>query len=196
MEKKIFEFLEQHMPLEKEEKQAIINLALFRSYKKRAVILREGQLARETYFVISGCIRAYYIIDGEEKTTAFYTEFESVPINSNTMDKSAPYNLACVEDTTLLISNPSIENITFQKFPRFEKLCRILSAQLLAKNQASFDAFRTSTPEQRYLELLKKRPDLVQRVPQYQLASFLGIKPESLSRIRKRLQEQVQEVLK
>lgn len=196
MEKKLFEFIEQYMPLKKEEKKAISDLALFRSYKKGAVMFREGQMAGETYFVISGCIRKYYIIDGEEKTTAFYTEFESVPKNSKTMDKSAPYNLACVENTVLLVSNPSIEKLTFEKFPRFEKLCRILSEQLLAKNQASFDTFRTSTPEQRYLELLEKRPELLQRIPQYQLASFLGIKPESLSRIRKRLREQVQQVVK
>lgn len=196
MEKKLFEFIEQYMPLKNEEKKAISDLALFRSYKKGAVMFREGQMAGETYFVISGCIRKYYIIDGEEKTTAFYTEFESVPKNSKTMDKPAPYNLACVENTILLVSNPSIEKLTFEKFPRFEKLCRILSEQLLAKNQASFDTFRTSTPEQRYLELLEKRPELLQRIPQYQLASFLGIKPESLSRIRKRLREQVQQVVK
>lgn len=190
MENKLFEFLEQYMPLEQEEKQAIIDLALFRNYKKGTVILREGQMARETYFVISGCLRTYYNIDGEEKTTAFYTEFESVLMDSTTMDKPAPFSLACVEDSVLIVSNPSVGNLVFDKFPNFEKLCRILTAQLLAKNQASFDKFRTSTPEQRYLELLEKRPDLVQRVPQYQLASFLGIQPESLSRIRKRLQEE------
>jgi len=190
MENKLFEFLEQYMPLEQEEKQAIIDLALFRNYKKGTVILREGHSARETYFVISGCLRTYYNIDGEEKTTAFYTEFESVLMDSSTMDKPAPFSLACLEDSLLIVSNPSVGNLVFDKFPNFEKLCRILTAQLLAKNQASFDKFRTSTPEQRYLELLEKRPDLVQRVPQYQLASFLGIQPESLSRIRKRLQEE------
>ncbi|MBL7710733.1 MAG: Crp/Fnr family transcriptional regulator [Chitinophagaceae bacterium] len=196
MEKKLFAFLEKYMPLEKEEKQAITDLDLFRNYKKGTVILREGHIARENYFVISGCIRTYYIIDGEEKTTAFFTEFESVLTNSIRKDKPAEYNLACVENTVLVVSNPSIEKLTFEKFPRFEKLCRIFSEQLLAKNQASFDSFRTNTPEQRYIELLEKRPDLVQRVPQYQLASYLGIKPESLSRIRKRLQEQVQQVVK
>lgn len=80
-----------------------------------------------------------------------------------------------------------MERITFEKFPRFETLCRLLSEQLLAGNQAQFDAFRTSTPEQRYLHLMRTRPDLLQRVPQYQLASYLGIQPQSLSRIRKRL---------
>ncbi len=196
MEKKLFAFIEQYMPLSPEEKQALIDLALFRSYKKGTIILREGYKARESYFVISGCVRTYYLVDGEEKTTAFYTEFESVLPNSASIDKPAGYNLACVENSILLVSNPSIEKMANEKFPKFEKLCRIYTEQLLAKNQASFDSFRTNTPEQRYLELLEKRPDLVQRVPQYQLASYLGIKPESLSRIRKRLQEERSPVVK
>lgn len=191
METKLFAFLEEYMPLEQEEKQAIIDLDLFKHYPKGTILLREGQLVRETYFVISGCLRTYYTIGGEEKTTAFYTEFESVLPGSRQMDQPADHNLSCIEDSILNVSNPSIEKMVFEKFPRFEKLCRIMCAQLLAKNRASFDAFRTSTPEQRYLELLEKRPDLVQRVPQYQLASFLGIQPESLSRIRKRLLEKV-----
>jgi CRP-like cAMP-binding protein len=69
--------------------------------------------------------------------------------------------------------------------------CLLLSEDLLAKNQATLDDFKTSSPEQRYLNLLRARPDLAQRVPQHQLASYLGITPQSLSRIRKRIAEEV-----
>jgi hypothetical protein len=75
------------------------------------------------------------------------------------------------------------------RFPKFELMCRKLSEELLAKQQMDFDEFRTSSPEQRYLNLLKKRPDLLQRVPQHQLASYLGIQPQSLSRLRARILE-------
>ena len=95
--------------------------------------------------------------------------------------------MSCVEDSIVTVANPDMESVLFEKFPRFETLCRILSAELLANNQASFDGFKTSSPEQRYLNLLETRPDLSRRVPQHQLASYLGIKPQSLSRIRKRL---------
>ena len=61
--------------------------------------------------------------------------------------------------------------------------------ELLAKQQINFDEFKTSSPEQRYLNLIQNRPDLVQRVPQHQLASYLGIKPQSLSRLRARILE-------
>jgi hypothetical protein len=80
-----------------------------------------------------------------------------------------------------------MERETVEKFPRFEKLCMIMSEQILAKNLASFDDFKNSSPEQRYLNLLRTRPDLLLRVPQYQIASFLGMAPQSLSRIRKRI---------
>lgn len=75
------------------------------------------------------------------------------------------------------------------KFPKFETMCRILSEELLAKERMNFDEFKTSTPEQRYLNLIEKRPDLIQRVPQHQLASYLGIQPQSLSRLRARISE-------
>jgi DNA-binding MarR family transcriptional regulator len=77
------------------------------------------------------------------------------------------------------------------KFPKFELMCRIMSEELLAKQQVDFDEFKTSSPEQRYLNLLQKRPDLIQRVPQHQLASYLGITPQSLSRLRSRIFEKI-----
>jgi DNA-binding MarR family transcriptional regulator len=74
-----------------------------------------------------------------------------------------------------------------QKFPKFDTMCKKVSEELLAKQQINFDEFKTSSPEQRYLNLVEKRPDLIQRVPQHQIASYLGIKPQSLSRMRARI---------
>lgn len=187
MENKLFEFIAEYMPLLAEEKQAIMDLAIFRNYKKGTVLLKEGDLSRDGYFVIKGCLRSYYVIGGEEKTTAFYTESESFSPLCVTNNKPSEHYVSCVEDSIATVANPDMESVIFEKFPRFETLCRILSAELLANNQASFDGFKTSSPEQRYLNLLETRPDLSRRVPQHQLASYLGIKPQSLSRIRKRL---------
>lgn len=97
------------------------------------------------------------------------------------------YYISCVEDSILTISNLDMEAEVNRKFPRFESLCRMFSEELLAKQRTDFDEFKTSSPEQRYLNLLQSRPDLVQRVPQHQLASYLGIKPQSLSRLRARI---------
>ncbi len=103
------------------------------------------------------------------------------------------YFISCVEDTILTVADPDIGVEVNAKFPKFDIMCRMLSEELLAKEQINFDEFKTSSPEQRYLNLLEKRPDLIQRVPQHQLASYLGIKAQSLSRLRSRILEKSKE---
>jgi hypothetical protein len=97
------------------------------------------------------------------------------------------YYISCLEDTILTISNADMTEEVNSKFPKFDIMCRLFSAEMLAKQRIDFDEFKTSSPEQRYLNLLQKRPDLLQRVPQHQLASYLGITPQSLSRLRSRI---------
>lgn len=184
---KLFTFLESLMPLTEEEKSSIAELALFRNYPKGAVLFKEGDVTRESYLVITGCVRSYMILDGNEITTGFYTELDSfAPPGTVNQQPSSSY-AACLEESLLIVSTPELEEEAFAKFPKFETLCRLSSEKLMAKSQLSFEQFRTLTPEQRYLHLMETRPNLIQRVPQYHLATYLGIRPESLSRIRKRL---------
>lgn len=189
MKDALLDFISQYVSLTEEEENAILSLDLFRSAKKGTILLKEGQRSQDNYFVLKGCIRIYYIIDGEERTTAFYTEKDALTPHCVMTKAPSEYYISCVEDSILSVSNPELEAATNQKFPKFESLCRVLSEERLAKQQLDFYAFKTSSPEQRYLDLLQKRPDLIQRVPQHQLASFLGIKPQSLSRLRARILE-------
>jgi CRP-like cAMP-binding protein len=185
----LFGFISKYVSLTDEEKNAIISLDIFRSVKKGTTLLTEGQRSKESYFVLKGCIRTYYIIDGEEKTTDFYTEMDALTPHCVTTKAPSGYFVSCTEDSILLISNSDMEAEINGKFPKFETMCRVLSEQLLAKERMDFDEFKTSSPEKRYLNLLQSRPDLIQRVPQHQLASYLGIKPQSLSRLRARILE-------
>lgn len=189
MQKLLFDFIGKYVSLTEEEKNAIISLDIFRSVRKGTVLLKAGQRSRESFFVIKGCLRSYYILDGEEKTTAFYTEMEAVTPHCVISKAPSEYYISCVEDSLITVSNTDMEAEVNKKFPKFETMCRLLSEELLVKKQIEFDEFRTSSPEQRYLSLLQNRPDLLQRVPQHQLASYLGIKPQSLSRLRARLLE-------
>lgn len=187
MKNLLFEFISKYISLTEEEKKTLTDLSILYSFKKNTILLAEGQKSDKGYFVLKGCIRSYYIIDGEEKTTAFYTEMEGVTPQCVTNNKPSEYYISSIENSILLIHNPNMEAEIFQKFPKFETMCRLVSEELLSKQQLDFDAFKTSSPEQRYLNLLDRRPDLIQRVPQHQLASFLGIKPQSLSRIKARI---------
>jgi CRP-like cAMP-binding protein len=185
----LFDFISKYVSLTDDEKNALLSLDLFHSVKKGTVLLKEGQISKESYFVLKGCIRTYYNIDGEEKTTAFYTELNALTPHCVVNKTPSHYYISCVEDSILLISNADMSEEINKKFPKFDIMCRMLSEELLAKQQIDFDEFKTSSPEQRYLNLLQKRPDLIQRVPQHQLASYLGIKPQSLSRLRARIIE-------
>lgn len=187
MENYLFDFIERYMPLTEEEKRAIVDLDIIRSFKKGTVLVKEGDIIKSGYLVIKGCLRSYYIVDGEEKTTEFYTETEPIVPVSGTDDSGAAHFVSCVEDSIITVGDPEMQKETSEKFPRFEKLCLIISEQLLENSLTSLADFKNSTPEQRYVNLLKNRPQLLQRVPQHQIASFLGMKPQSLSRIRKRL---------
>ncbi len=185
----LFDFLSTYVSLTEEEKNAIVSLDVFRTVAKGTVLLETGQRSDKSYFVLRGCIRKYYIIDGDERTTAFFTEMDALTPHCVVDSAPSEYCIDCVEDSILIVSSSDMEPEVNGKFPKFETLCKVLSEERLSKQQLEFDEFKTSSPEQRYLNLLQKRPDLVQRVPQHQLASFLGITPQSLSRLRARILE-------
>ncbi|WP_080058249.1 Crp/Fnr family transcriptional regulator [Spirosoma aerolatum] len=189
MQDTLFDFISKYITVTEEEKNAILSLDLFHSVKKGTTLLKEGQKSKDSYFALKGCIRTYYVLDGDEKTTAFYTEMEALTPPCVISKTPSDYYISCVEDSILLISNTDMEAEVNSKFPKFDTMCRILSEELLAKQRIDFDEFKTSSPEQRYLNLLQNRPDLIQRIPQHQLASYLGIKPQSLSRLRARIVE-------
>lgn len=189
MQDVLFDFISKYISLTDEERNVILSLDIFHSVKKGTTLLKEGQKSKESYFVLKGCIRTYYVLDGEEKTTAFYTEMEALTPPCVISKTPSEYYVSSIEDTILTVTNADMEVEVNSKFPKFDIMCRKLSEELLAKQQINFDEFKTSSPEQRYLNLLQKRPDLIQRVPQHQLASYLGIKPQSLSRLRARILE-------
>ncbi|MBW3544367.1 MAG: Crp/Fnr family transcriptional regulator [Bacteroidetes bacterium] len=173
MEKELFNFLSRHIDLSDEEKQMFTEMDLFKSYKKGYYLLKEGQIAKTFFFVIKGCVRTFYSKDGEEKTTAFYLEEDSIMPESLETKEPSKYTIKCEEDCTLLIASPEMEASVFIKYPKFESLCRVLSEKQNAKIQARYDEFVTSSPEERYLNLINTRPQLLQRIPQYLIASYL-----------------------
>lgn len=187
MQEILFDFISKYITITEDEKSALVSLDIFRSIKKGTILLEEGQKSKDNYFVLKGCIRKYYIIDGEEKTTDFFSELEGFTPDCVKNKAPSEYYMSCVEDSILIVAIPEMEVELFTKFPKFEQMCRALSEELLARQHINFDEFKTSSPEQRYLNLMQKRPDLIERVPQHQLASFLGIKPQSLSRLRARI---------
>lgn len=155
---------------------------------KGSMLLREGEIASRCYFVLKGCVRQYHLADGEEKTTAFFTENRAVvDFMGYTQQVPGKHFWVCLEPCTLLVGDQASERRMYERFPALEAITRNLMAQDYGRTQEAFAEFIASSPEQRYRRLLETEPALFQRVPQRLLAGYLGISPESLSRIRKRI---------
>lgn len=191
MENEIVKYLSKYLPMSRELEEAIVKSGFVRYYKKGTLLLEEGKLSNECYFVIKGCIRSFYLKEGDEKTTEFYTEEQAVTPSAYGLKVPSAYYLECVEDTIAGVGTPELETEMYKKFPQIESLNRAMGEAIMAKYQESFAEFKMDSPEERYLNLLKTKPDLLQRVPQHQISSYIGIKPESLSRIRKRIMKQL-----
>jgi len=188
MENEIVKLISRFLTLNEEESNAFIECIPIKTLKKGDVLLKEGQISRDSYFVIQGCVRKYYIIDGEERTTEFYVEEDSVAsLQSYKYKTPANHYFECVEDCRLAVLNYDKEQELFKRVPKYEALCRMSMENDFGEQQEALSKFMILNPEERYKNLLESRPYLIQRVPQYHLASYLGVKPESLSRIRKRL---------
>jgi CRP-like cAMP-binding protein len=187
MENEIIKYLSKYTSLSNELKEIVIESTIIKNYKKGFILLREGEISKESYFVLKGCVRSYIINNGDEKTLEFYTEEQPILPISYGKDTLSEQYLECIEDSVLTVNTQEHENEMFLKYPQFESICRIMTEVMMTNFQESFVNYKTTNPEERYLFLQKMRPYLLQRVPQYQLASYLGIKPESLSRLRKRL---------
>jgi CRP-like cAMP-binding protein len=185
---KLLRYFSRIAPLSDAEAEAIAKSMVVKTFPKGTLLLKEGQISTEAYFVLEGYVRQYSMIDGEERTQRFFTEEEWV-LSLQSFSQHVPANhfLVCAEDTTLVIGTEQRENDLYDRFPRFESISRKVMEKILVEQQEMVSSYQTDTPEERYKKLLQSRPDIAQRVPQYQLASYIGVKPESLSRIRKRI---------
>ena len=175
--------------LTNEERQNLAESLPVKTYRKGALLLRQGDVYQECFYVFKGCIRQYFLDDvGNEKTVDFFTEGDTAALLDGAyLEKSSPYFWECTEESTLLVGDLTAESEILERFPSLQKMIRQMLEENLGRTQTTLSTFIASTPEQRYLNLVHTRANLLKRVPQYQIASYLGITAESLSRIRKRL---------
>lgn len=188
MKEELRSFVESFGFLTKEEIDVIVEYTVLKEYKKGDFLLKQGEIAKECFSVIKGCIREYKIIDGVEKTTSFFVEGEAVnSFSSYANNKPSEYYIECLEDCLLTIGNDSLVDAMCERIPRLSKFIQMEVEKEAGKVQERFASFVSSSPEERYVELVETNPALLNRVPQIYIASYIGVTPESFSRIKKRI---------
>jgi len=188
MHEPLIKNLQRYVPVSADEAAMIRALFTYRKYRKRQFIIQEGDVVRYESYVLRGLTRIYEVgPKGKEHIIQFGPEDWWVgDLYSFLTETPSRYAIDCLEDTELLqISRPDLERLYVQ-VPSMERCFRIMiqNAFIAATQRVSANLARTAA--QRYEDFLSRYPDIDRRVPDHQIASYLGITPQSLSRIRSR----------
>ncbi len=175
-------------PLADGEWEAVAAAFVEQQVPRKTVLLPAGAVAREVYFVAQGCVRLYYEQNGTDRSAFFFTEGQFAgAYDSFITQQPSPHFVETLEPCRLLrVSHDALQGL-YQRVPAMNELVRKIVEHRFVELHQLFTAFILDSPETRYRHLLHQRPDLLRRVPQHHLATYLGITPISLSRIRKRI---------
>lgn len=160
----------------------------YRTYQKRDAFVEEGNLSREIAFVTKGSFRYYKDMDGVEATTYFSFENDWISAYSSFLRQaSSPATIEAMEPAEALTLSYEDMQVLYQQHPLFERFGRLIAEQLLTCFEDRMASLLLKTPEERYEKTLRDNRIYFERVPQHYIASYLGIRPESLSRLRNRV---------
>ncbi|WP_099364332.1 Crp/Fnr family transcriptional regulator [Fredinandcohnia onubensis] len=191
MKEILTKYMAKYTTLNEAEQQAVLDALTIEKFKKGSYLIKQGDSPTERcYFVLKGCVRQYQIHKyGKEVTTHFFTEEQAILLfNIEEREQLSNFSLTCLEDSILVVGDMISEQEIYKQYTELETMTRRMMENYLTKAQNESATFIRSSPEERYKTIIKNRPDLLIRVPQHQLASYLGMTPESLSRIKKRIQ--------
>lgn len=157
--------------------------------KKRTFLLRQGEICKFEAYIVKGCVKKYYIDqNGDEVILQFAVEDWWISdIGSFSEQKPSNFFIETLEETELLIVDFESKELLFKEIPQLEHVFRIMVQRAYSVLESRFYAMVAHSAERRYLDFIKNYPSIPQRVPQQQIASYLGITPESLSRIKTNL---------
>jgi CRP-like cAMP-binding protein len=188
----LYQHLGEVIQLSENEKTLVQSLFDEVSIQKGDFLLKEGEICTQLAFVCKGIFRYYIDQDGEDRTYNFANEGDFVcNYESLIRHVPSPKHIQAIEDSEILtISSENLQRF-YLEVNEGNLFGRIHIEKIYAETIRQLVAQYTETPEVRYLNFLKKYPDLNQRLPQYYVASYVGVKPPSLSRIRKRLTSKV-----
>ena len=172
-----------------EEFEKFLYLWEYRKFKKNEFIIRAGEVPKFSIFVLDGCLRQYTVNTKGEESIVYFAEERHWIGDLPSMRNNLPtdFNFQAIEPCELLVIKTENWEKAFDQFPWWMNIHLKGYQMWAAKMQQRLAEFNTKSGEERYLDLLQQKPKLILRVPQHFIASYLGLSPETLSRIRKKI---------
>jgi len=158
------------------------------TYKKKEFLLKDGQICRSIYFVDKGCLRMYFVNDkGTEQITQFAMEnWWMSDFFSFTDNNPSSYFIQAVENSEILSIDNQLFEALLKELPQMDRYLRIIMQRAVAASQLRIKYMYELSKEEFYIHFCNSFPEFVQRVPQYMIASYLGLTPEYVSELRKK----------
>jgi len=158
------------------------------TFKAKDYFLTEGKICVEIGFINKGCFRTYYLSDGKEINTHFTFENEFVTdYDSFLQEKPSRYFIQALEDAEIVTFNlPALKN-AYDQSQNWERFGRMVAEQSYKLTTRRVESFLFMDGEERYLDVQKNQPRIMERIPLYHIASYIGLERESLSRLRKKI---------
>lgn len=185
----ILQNISKHIQLDKTETDFFVSLLQTKKLKRKAFLLKQGDICRTENFIIKGCLRTYTIDDnGFEHIVMFGIEDWWVgDLFSFITQKPTTYFIDAIEDTEIIqISKANLDRL-FERVPKFERFFRLILQNAFIAQQNRINQNLSYTAEQRYIDFIQKYPQMEQRLSQKQVSAYLGITPVFLSMLRRKL---------
>ena len=185
----LLKYISKYITLTKEEAEILLSKIINRKYLKGQYIVQQGDVCKHSSFVISGCTKTFFMDDkGQEHIIIFSIEdWWTSDIGSFITQTPADYNVQCIENTEVIQFPYHNQEELFQEIPKLERLFRKMLEKALVSSQKRIVRGFSLTAKEQYLHFKQQYPTIEQRVPQYMIASYLGITREFLSKIKSQL---------
>ena len=184
----VFTNIQKYLNLDISDKKYLQSIFLIRNFSKKRVLLEQGKVCKNLFFVEEGSLRAFNTnAEGKEATIMFAVQdWWITDMYCFANQKPAMLSLEALEDTKVVVLDFDSLELLLQRLPKFERLFRILFQNAYAREQLRVLDMISLTTEQRYRRFLIKYPQIVEKVTQKQIASYLGVTPEFLSSVKKK----------
>jgi CRP-like cAMP-binding protein len=189
MYERYFQHFNEKVPLTEDEQEFIKNYLTVKKLRKRQYLLQEGDVCKCVAFVEKGGLRLYRVNeDGSEHIVAFALEgFFITDLYSFLTNETSTYNIDAIEDSELVLITRSASDELRKLSPKYQEFIFQATSEAYIQSEKRITSTISLNLEERYKELTANYPDIIHRIPQHMIASYMGLNPETLSRVRKRI---------